>query len=154
MSGSIDEDTAVATMAAGAMDYVLKDNLTRLAPAVRRAIDGADLRRAHREAAESARLALFAVDHASLAITTVATDGTVVYANDHACRAFAAEREDVIGKKIWELDDGMTRRGVGGAVEARREDGSTEFRMDRAATRRAPARSRHDRELPRGRGRA
>ena len=33
MSGSIDEDTAVATMSAGAVDYVLKDNLTRLAPA-------------------------------------------------------------------------------------------------------------------------
>ena len=43
VSGSIDEDTAVATMSAGAVDYVLKDNLTRLAPAVRRAIDGAEL---------------------------------------------------------------------------------------------------------------
>ena len=29
VSGSIDEDTAVATMSAGAVDYVLKDNLTR-----------------------------------------------------------------------------------------------------------------------------
>jgi DNA-binding NtrC family response regulator len=97
VSGSIDEDTAVATIAAGAMDYVLKDNLTRLAPAVRRAIDSADLRRAHREAAEAARLALFAVDHASLSINTAAADGTVVYVNDLACRAFAAKREDVVG---------------------------------------------------------
>src|SRR5665647_594629 len=34
VSGAISEDTAVATITAGAVDYVLKDNLTRLAPAV------------------------------------------------------------------------------------------------------------------------
>ncbi|HEY5169466.1 MAG TPA: HD domain-containing phosphohydrolase [Thermoleophilia bacterium] len=104
VSGSIDEDTAVATMAAGAMDYVLKDNLTRLAPAVRRAIDGADLRRAHREAAESARLALFAVDHASLTITTSAADGTVVYVNNLACQLMNGQRGELIGRKLWEID--------------------------------------------------
>ena len=36
VSGAITEETAVATIAAFAVDYVLKDNLTRLAPAVRR----------------------------------------------------------------------------------------------------------------------
>ena len=107
VSGSIDEDTAVATMSAGAVDYVLKDNLTRLPPAVRRAIDGADLRRAHRQAADSARLALFAVDHASLAITTTAADGTVVYANELACRTASGEGEDLIGRKLWEINPAM-----------------------------------------------
>ena len=38
------------------------------APGGARAVDGADLRRAHRRAAEAARLALFALDYASLAI--------------------------------------------------------------------------------------
>ena len=102
VSGSIDEDTAVATMAAGAVDYVLKDNLTRLPQAVQRSVDGADLRRAHRQAAEAARLALFALDHASLSIATVAEDGTVVYANDEACRCFFMEREALIGRKLWD----------------------------------------------------
>ena len=125
MSGAIDEDTAVATMSAGAVDYVLKDNLTRLAPAVRSAIGGADLRRAHRQAAEAARLALFAVDNASLAVTMVARDGTVVYVNDYACKTFAGERGDLVGKMIWDLDQGMPREtwqeilGPGGRRRAR-----------------------------------
>ena len=130
VSGSIDEDTAVATMSAGAIDYVLKDNLTRLAPAVRRAIDGADLRRAHREAAESARLALFAVDHASLAITTIAADGTVVYANDLAWRMSGGEREDLIGRKLWEIDGAMNPEMFQGFWAEVVENGVAESRMD------------------------
>src|SRR3989454_2498977 len=45
VSGSVGEDTAAAVMKAGAADYVMKARLTRLAPAVTRAIDGARLRR-------------------------------------------------------------------------------------------------------------
>src|SRR5450756_440278 len=55
VSGAITEEMAVATITAGAVDYVLKDNLTRLAPAVRRAVQGAELRRQQRRAAEQAR---------------------------------------------------------------------------------------------------
>jgi PAS domain S-box-containing protein len=131
VSGAIDEDTAVATISAGAVDYVLKDNLTRLAPAVRRAVDGADLRRAHRRAAEAARLALFAVDNASLSIATVAEDGTVVYANDQACRDFFMDREALIGSKLWDVDEQMQPevwRGVWARAVA---EGALEFRMAR-----------------------
>ena len=38
VSGAISEDTAVEALSAGAHDYVLKDNLTRLGPAVDRAL--------------------------------------------------------------------------------------------------------------------
>jgi len=130
VSGSIDEDTAVATMAAGAVDYVLKDNLTRLAPAVRRAIDGADLRRAHREAEESARLALFAVDHASLSITTTAADGTVVYANDLACQMLSAQRGELIGHKLWEMDTALSPERHQRLWADVVEHGAAEFRTD------------------------
>ena len=61
VSGAISDDTAVATMAACAVDYVLKDNFTRLAPAVERAVAGAELRRRERRAAEEARQSKFAV---------------------------------------------------------------------------------------------
>ncbi len=53
VSGVVGEDVAVETMKAGANDYVLKHNLTRLAPAVRRELkDRAS--RAERRAAEQA----------------------------------------------------------------------------------------------------
>ena len=114
VSGAIDEDTAVATMSAGAVDYVLKDNLTRLAPAVRRAIDGAEMRRAHRQAAEAARLALFAVDNASLAVTMVARDGTVVYVNDHACRTLRGRARRLVGSDDLGSRRADAARGLGG----------------------------------------
>ncbi len=131
VSGSIDEDTAVATMSAGAVDYVLKDNLTRLAPAVRRAVDGADLRRAHRRAAESARMALFALDHASLSITTTAPDGAVLYANDFACGTFGKPRDEVVGRALWDLDPGLTEADWRGQWAEAVEHGELQLRLDR-----------------------
>jgi len=44
VSGSVGEDTAVAVMQAGADDYIMKDRLQRLAPAVTRAVEGAAVR--------------------------------------------------------------------------------------------------------------
>jgi signal transduction histidine kinase len=46
VSGEIGEDTAVEAMRNGASDYLLKNNLSRLAPAVEHAIAGAETRRA------------------------------------------------------------------------------------------------------------
>ncbi len=44
-SGTIGEEKAVSCIKLGAVDYVLKDNLVRLVPAVRRALDEAEVRR-------------------------------------------------------------------------------------------------------------
>ena len=51
VSGQIGEDTAVEAMRNGAADYLLKNNLARLTPAVEHAIAGARMQRA-REAAD------------------------------------------------------------------------------------------------------
>ena len=53
VSGQIGEDAAVSTMKAGAHDYVMKDNLTRLGPAIGRELQEADVRRAKRQAQEA-----------------------------------------------------------------------------------------------------
>jgi signal transduction histidine kinase/FixJ family two-component response regulator len=50
VSGHITDDTAVAAMKAGAHDYVMKDNLARLGPAVERELRETDLRRERRRA--------------------------------------------------------------------------------------------------------
>ena len=50
VSGQIGEDTAVEAMRHGAADYLLKNNLARLAPAVEHAIDAARMQRARRAA--------------------------------------------------------------------------------------------------------
>ena len=126
VSGAIDEDTAVATLTAGAVDYVLKDNLARLAPAVRRAVEGADLRRRHRVAADSARRALFATDNAPIAAITVAADGTIVYANAAQGRLRGVPAEEQIGQKVWESNLGLSLDWWRTVMEAVDRDGSFE----------------------------
>jgi two-component system, cell cycle sensor histidine kinase and response regulator CckA len=56
VSGSVGEDSAVAAMKAGAHDYVMKDRLQRLAPAVSRAVAEAGVRRESRRLEEQLRL--------------------------------------------------------------------------------------------------
>ncbi|MEO6278014.1 response regulator [Roseateles sp.] len=50
VSGTIGEETAVAAMQAGANDYVMKENLSRLGPALERELAQAARRAAHRQA--------------------------------------------------------------------------------------------------------
>ena len=55
VSGQIGEDSAVAAMKAGAHDYVMKDSLVRLVPAIGRELQEAEVRRARRQAREALR---------------------------------------------------------------------------------------------------
>jgi len=57
VSGYITEETAVAAMKAGAHDYVMKDRLARLGPAVERELREAGVRRERRRAEEALRQA-------------------------------------------------------------------------------------------------
>ncbi len=52
VSGAIGEDVAVAAMKAGAHDYILKDNLIRLVPAINRELQEAIVRRERRNLEE------------------------------------------------------------------------------------------------------
>ena len=55
VSGSIGEDIAVQAMKDGANDYIMKDNLTRLVPAIERELRDADARKARRDAEDAIR---------------------------------------------------------------------------------------------------
>ncbi len=50
VSGAIGEELAVEAMRAGVQDYIMKDNLARLIPAIERELREAKIRRDHREA--------------------------------------------------------------------------------------------------------
>jgi transcriptional regulator with GAF, ATPase, and Fis domain len=58
VSGAISDETAVAAMRAGAHDYIMKDNLARLGPAVSRELGDAEERRRRRLAEESVDVVL------------------------------------------------------------------------------------------------
>ena len=104
VSGAIDEETAVATLTAGAVDYVLKDNPARLAPAVERAIAGARARRDLRRRSEDARTSQFVLDNSSFPITMALEDGTTTYANQSALALTGYPESELVGAKLWECD--------------------------------------------------
>ena len=58
ISGTIGEEIAVAAMKAGAHDYIMKDNLTRLVPAFERELKEAKLRNQKRKADEALKASL------------------------------------------------------------------------------------------------
>ena len=63
LSGTIGEDTAVAAMRAGASDYVMKDRLQRLAPAIAAAVREATARQRAEAALADSRQKLDAIIH-------------------------------------------------------------------------------------------
>lgn len=52
VTGHIGEDIAVSALATGAHDYIMKDNLARLVPAINRELRDAETRKAHKKAQE------------------------------------------------------------------------------------------------------
>jgi PAS domain S-box-containing protein len=103
VSGHIGEDVAVGMMKAGAHDYLLKDKLARLVPAIERELNEAAERREHRRA-EQARAHLAAIVASTEdAIISTTIDGTVVSWNAAAERIFGHTDSDVMGKSIIQL---------------------------------------------------
>jgi PAS domain S-box-containing protein len=105
ISGAIGEVTAVEAMKAGAHDYLMKDNLARLVPAIARELREAETRQQRRKA-EFALRESEATSHALLNASTeisilIEPDGTIIAVNDATCQAFSKPREELVGTSIY-----------------------------------------------------
>jgi PAS domain S-box-containing protein len=103
ISGTVGEDIAVSMMKSGAHDYVMKDHIKRLVPAIRRELQEADGRRQRKRAESQLLLTQFAVDRASLGIIWAEADGTIVYLNDLARTNFGLMSDSTAGRKFWDI---------------------------------------------------
>jgi two-component system, cell cycle sensor histidine kinase and response regulator CckA len=106
VSGTVGEDLAVDAMRAGAHDYVLKDNMARLAPAVDREVRDASARDASRHADAQLRLSetRFARLSESGIIGIVVADvvGNIHEANDAYLAMIGYSRDEVLsGAARW-----------------------------------------------------
>ena len=100
ISGAVGEETVAEMMKAGAHDYVMKSNLARLVPAVKRELRAAQERRDRRQAeAISAYLASI-VQSCDDAIIGKTLDGVVVSWNVGAEHLYGYGADEMIGRPI------------------------------------------------------
>jgi PAS domain S-box-containing protein len=100
-SGMIGEARAVEAMRAGANEYVMKDDLGRLAPAIEREIRDADARRERKRLERDLKAAEAryhqAFRHAPMGICSANAEGFVIDANDEYCRMVGKPAGKVVG---------------------------------------------------------
>lgn len=117
VTGSLTDELAVEFLQEGAFDYILKDRRSRLAIAIRRAVQ--DAREGYeRRAAEDRYLALFR--HASDAVATLdCAEGRILDANPAFEKLAGRGRDELLGRAFWELVAGEDdRRALREKVEA------------------------------------
>jgi PAS domain S-box-containing protein len=104
VTGSVNEETAVGCMKAGATDYLLKSNLARIGPAIEAALERsrAHAQKTQAEAALSASERRFRslVQNSSDLVTILAPDGTILYASDSAERIVGHRPQDLVGSSL------------------------------------------------------
>ncbi len=112
VSGHITDNTAVAAMKAGAHDYVMKDNLARLGPAVQRELREAQIRRDRRRADEKLKLEQVfrqAIENSvPSGITAIDLDGRQTYVNPAFCDMVGWSEAELLGRRppfcYWPVD--------------------------------------------------
>ncbi|MDB5308579.1 MAG: hybrid sensor histidine kinase/response regulator [Gemmataceae bacterium] len=100
VSGSAGDEIAVSLLRVGANDYVLKHNLTRLAPAVVREVREATNRRARRAAERAAAHLAAIVSSSDDAIHSQTIDGVLMSWNPAAERLYGWTAAEAIGRHV------------------------------------------------------
>ena len=108
VSGNVDEEVAVEAMRAGAHDYLAKDRLARLGPAVTRELREAALRRDRRRGAEQLRVLSLAVQQAPVSIVLTDTMGNIRYVNPQFTAVTGYKAAEVLGHNASLLKSGYT----------------------------------------------
>ena len=107
LTGSVNEETAVACMKAGATDYVLKERLARLPFAVRDALEQKKMRTAKDEAERALRESearyRSVLESANDAIVTAESEGLISGWNHGAERIFGYRYTEIIGESLTHL---------------------------------------------------
>jgi PAS domain S-box-containing protein len=107
LSGTIGEERAAEAMKRGVHDYVLKGNMARLVPAIKRELREAELRRMKKETEEAlrhseAQYRAIVEDQTEL-ICRLRPDGTLTFVNEACCRYYGQPREELLKRDLLTL---------------------------------------------------
>jgi PAS domain S-box-containing protein len=108
VSGTMGEEAVIEGLTKGATDYVLKLRLSRIAPAIRRALHEAENWRARKRAEEELRKLSRAVEQSASTIIITDTEGYIEYANPRFSDISGYSREEALGKHTRFLRSGHT----------------------------------------------
>lgn len=107
VSGTMGEDVAIEALKRGATDYVLKQRLLRLRPAVKRAIRDAEekrkLRQAERKLRDSEALYHSLVENLPQPVFRKDVSGRVTFVNQRYCHYLKKSAEQILGKTSFDL---------------------------------------------------
>src|SRR6266536_2626425 len=129
MSGVCGEELAIEALTGGAADYVLKDRLYRLVPAVRHALEIADRRRTERAAREADRK-FFALTETLPAIVFVHQDGKFLYLNPAAEQILGYSMAELLGKNFWDVIHPDQREIIRERGQSRQDGGDVPIRYE------------------------
>lgn len=99
VSGKIGEDVAVSLVQAGASDYIMKDNLKRLIPAVDRGLQEAEIKKVTRRSEDRLQTLSQIVKMTNHSVTITDAGGRIEWVNDGFTKLTGYAPEEVIGKK-------------------------------------------------------
>ena len=100
VSGKAGEDTAVEAMKAGAHDYILKGNLARLAPAIRRELEEAETRRQRALAEKELRTLKHAIETIPIGVTIADVTGRIIFTNLAEAEMHGYSVEELVGNDV------------------------------------------------------
>ena len=107
VSGTAGENVGVDMMHAGAQDFIVKSNLSRMRPAIARELTEAEGRRRRRAAEEAARVSsenyrrMF--ESAPVVVHTFDREGTILEVNPAFEQILGFSRSEVVGRSIWQV---------------------------------------------------
>ncbi len=107
VSGTIGEEKAIECMRSGAHDYIMKSNLSRLAPAIVRELKQTKVRKKQKRTEEKLykekQLFRTLAEQSSDIIVLVDSEGKVVYENPAVAVSLGLKPEERIGKNVFEM---------------------------------------------------
>ena len=106
ISGALGEESAVTLMKAGAHDYIMKDNLVRLIPAIERELREAEVRRARQRAEADLHLSAKVFESSVEGVIIADWEARILRVNKAFTEITGYSEADVIGQKPSILQSG------------------------------------------------